>query len=188
MSSPSTFHPKLSCKMSSHSLEPMSLRGKAELRRWPSLVNFEIRDATISDAEAISRLITSLGRFFLADQTSPEVRPFLETLTPNAMAGRIAAPNFSYYVAENNAGICGVIALRDGTHLYHLFVREDTHRQGIAHALWEHARARSDAARFTVNSSPYAVPAYEHLGFKVQSAPQSADGLVFVPMAYVRDG
>lgn len=58
------------------------------------------------------------------------------------------------------------------------------HRRGVARALWEHARAESGGSAFTVNSSLFAVPIYERLGFIARSAPQSADGLVFVPMTY----
>ncbi len=146
-----------------------------------------IRQAKISDAEAISQLVTGMASYFLADPTSPNVQPFLGTLAPPATAERIAAANFSYYVADNNSGLCGVIALRDGSHLYHLFVRPDTHRQGFARALWEHARAKSGSSSFTVNSSLFAVPIYERLGFTAKSAAQSANGLLFVPMVYGHD-
>jgi hypothetical protein len=61
------------------------------------------------------------------------------------------------------------------------------HRQGVARALWEHARTRSGHSSFTVNSSLFAVRAYERLGFAATSAPQSERGLVSVPMAYGHD-
>ena len=60
--------------------------------------------------------------------------------------------------------------------------------QGIARALWNHVLNRSGNRSFSVNSSTYAVPAYERLGFKATDDPQAQDGLVFVPMAYQHDG
>jgi hypothetical protein len=37
---------------------------------------------------------------------------------------------------------------------------------------------------FTVNASLPAVRAYERMGFTATSAPQSANGVVFVPMVF----
>lgn len=76
-----------------------------------------IRQASAPDAEAISRMIMGLSSRFLADPASPGLKPFLDTLTPAATAARIVAPDYDYYVAESGAGICGVAALRDGSHL-----------------------------------------------------------------------
>lgn len=107
---------------------------------------------------------------------------------PSATAERIDAPSFGYYVAEGQAGLCGVIALREQSHLHHLFVRSDAHKQGVARALWEHAKSESDSSKLFVNSSLPAVPVYERFGFVAKDAPQSKNGLVFVPMEYVDDG
>lgn len=147
-------------------------------------MNFEIRQATASDAEAISRLVAGLAHFFLADPSSPEVKPFLAGLTPASFTERIGSSKFNHYVAEDSVGVCGVIALRDGSHLYHLFVRVDAQGQGLSRALWEHAKALSGNLNFTVNSSLFAVPVYERLGFVAKTPPQTANGVAFVPMGY----
>ena len=150
-------------------------------------MNFAIRQANASDAEAISHLVTGLAHYFLADPSSPEAEPFLAGLRPPSYAERIESPHFKHYVAEDPEGPCGIIALRDGSHLYHLFVRADAHGQGIARALWEHAKSLSGHSTFTVNSSLFAVPVYERLGFAAKAPPQTANGLVFVPMGYSQD-
>lgn len=150
-------------------------------------MTFAIRQAKTPDAEAISRLIIGLSPYFFAEPASPDVKHFLDTLAPGPTATRIAAPNFSYYVAEGSTGLCGVAALRDDSHLYHLFVHPDAHRQGIARALWQHVLEHSSSSTYTVNSSLFAVPVYEHLGFVAKSAPVSKDGLLFVPMVYGHD-
>lgn len=151
-------------------------------------MNILIRDARTADAKEISELITGWAHHYLDDPASPEAAPFLETLTPSATATRIDSPEFRYYVAEGATGLCGVIALRDHSHLYHLFVRTDAHRQGFARQLWEHARSRSSSCAFTVNSSLPAIPVYERFGFVATSAPQSKNGLSYVPMEYVPEG
>lgn len=145
-----------------------------------------IRPAQSSDAEAISRLINGLAHHFLIDPSSPDVAPFLETLTPTAIAQRILARDFRSYIAEDASGIHGFLALRGESHLYHLFVRADMHRQGVGRALWRHAVGQSEQSTFTVNSSLHAVPMYESLGFIAQGPSQTANGLVFVPMLLAR--
>ena len=153
-------------------------------RRRLSLNNLNIRKAKRSDAEAISHLVNELAHYFLADPSSDSVQSFLATLTPQAMAERIGAPNFCYYVAEDSSGLRGVICLRDGSHLYHLFVKTGSHKQGLARALWNHAKLQSDASVFTVNSSLFAVPVYERLGFVATNTPQTQYGVTFVPMLF----
>ena len=118
------------------------------------------------------------------DPAPAEAIPFLATLTPTATAERINAPNFGYYVAESLAGLCGVIALFEKSRLHHLFVRPDAHKQGVARALWEYAKSQSGSSTFVVNSSLPAIPVYERFGFVIRGAPQSKNGLMFVPMEY----
>jgi len=151
------------------------------------LVSFSIRPARESDAEEISALIVSLSHYFLSEPNSPEIGPFLKTLTPAATAERIGSDTFSCFVAEIEHEICGVMAVRNKNHVYHLFVQSQMHRKGIARALWEYVRTQFETEAFTVNSSLYAVPIYERLGFKVVKQPQNADGLVFVPMEFRHD-
>lgn len=148
-------------------------------------MNFSIRQATPLDAVAVSCLVADLAHYFVADSTS--VGPFLAGLKASSYAERIASPNFVHYLAEDVRGPCGIISLRDHSHVYHLFVRRDAHGQGIARALWEHAKALSSSSRFTVNSSLFAVPVYEHFGFVAKDSPQAANGLAFVPMEHARE-
>ncbi|WP_332939868.1 GNAT family N-acetyltransferase [Lysobacter sp. CCNWLW3] len=145
-------------------------------------MQFMVRPAHASDADEISGLITGWAHHYLEDPAPPEAGPFLATLTPSATAERIESPSFRYYVAEGTTGLCGVIALRERSPLYHLFVRSDSHGQGIARALWEQARSDSGSQTFVVNSSLPAIPVYERFGFVAKAEPQTKNGLVYVPM------
>ena len=147
-------------------------------------MDFVIREAVESDADAISELVTGWVHHYLEDPALPEAAPFLASLTPSSTAARIITGEFKYYVAVDNSGVCGVIAIRDNFHLYHLFVRADSHGKGIARSLWEHAKSSSGSATFVVNSSLPAVPVYQRFGFVVKDAPRSEKGLTFVPMEY----
>ena len=81
------------------------------------------------------------------------------------------------------------MALRDNSHVYHLFVDPRVQGQGIASALWAemkaHARAHGNPGRFTVNSSPGAMPVYSAFGFTAAGERQEDHGLIYVPMASV---
>ena len=82
--------------------------------------------------------------------------------------------------------MAGVVAMRENTHLFHLFVPRALHRQGMARQLWRAARdasiARGNTTGFTVNSSVYALPFYESLGFVATAPRVEADGIAYVPM------
>lgn len=41
--------------------------------------------------------------------------------------------------------------------------------------------------RLTVNSSPYAVPAYEKLGFQLNGEEETVSGIRFQPMIFIRE-
>lgn len=151
-------------------------------------MTFQIRPATLSDADEISGLITGWAHHYLENPPPPEAAVFLATLTPSTTAERIAAPSYRYYVAEGASGLLGVIALRESSHLYHLFVRADAHGQGIARSLWERAKSESGSNSFMVNSSLPAIPVYERFGFVATDSAQSKNGLVFVPMKYIANG
>ncbi len=76
--------------------------------------------------------------------------------------------------------------MRDNTHLFHMFVPRALHRRGMARRLWQAARdaslARGGVTAFTVNSSAYALPLYESLGFVATGPKVETGGIAFVPM------
>lgn len=82
--------------------------------------------------------------------------------------------------------LAGVIAVRDTTHIYHLFVMPEFHRKGVAAKLWERAKANALASGnkegFSVRSSEFAVPVYERFGFCVIGSRAEKGGIAFVPM------
>jgi ribosomal protein S18 acetylase RimI-like enzyme len=132
-----------------------------------------IRLADAADAESISALVTHLTDRFVAHEFSEEGREtMLRSMAPEAIRGYIEK-GFRYFVSESATGIDGVVATRDDTHLYHLFVAEHAQGQGLGTKLWHVARqACLDAGgtgEFTVFSSRQAVGFYEKLGFERES-------------------
>jgi GNAT superfamily N-acetyltransferase len=85
--------------------------------------------------------------------------------------------------------IVGVAEVRSFEHLSMLFVHPDWHQRGIAGELFarilaEVRRENPDLETLTVNSSPFAVPVYERLGFDITSEPITISGIVHIPMAF----
>ena len=87
-----------------------------------------------------------------------------------------------------NEEIVGVIATRDISHIALMFVNKEHHRQGIARQLYSAVLSEimrnPDITQVTVNSSPYAVAVYEHLGFVKTGVQQEKNGIIYVPMKH----
>lgn len=145
-----------------------------------------IQPAQESDAPSVAELIQTVAHYFLAAPSAAGAEGFLASLSPAAIAGYIRSQDFIYVLAFIEAELVGVAALRDNKHVYHLFVRPDCHRLGIAKRLWQElksqARAGGNTQGFTVNSSLYAVPVYVSFGFLPTGAAQAKNGISFQPM------
>jgi GNAT superfamily N-acetyltransferase len=145
-----------------------------------------IRDATPADAAAISALVRQSARnTIFANGPDDGCNYFLAMNTPAATTGRMRG-NYHYYIAEDEGQIVGMIAMRDNSHLYHLFVDQAWHGHGIGRRLWEHAREvcrrNGNPGRYTVNSTPEAIPIYERFGFVATGEIETRNGLTALPM------
>jgi predicted GNAT family N-acyltransferase len=83
--------------------------------------------------------------------------------------------------------IIGVIATKEISHIALMFVDKHYHRKGIARKLFDavlsELKDNTNATQITVNSSPYALKAYERLGFIKTDEQQENDGIIYIPMA-----
>ncbi len=90
---------------------------------------------------------------------------------------------WGYYIEDT---LAGVIATRDVSHISLMFVDKTFHKRGIARQLFDVVKKdiadNSDTEYISVNSSPYAVPVYERLGFVATDVQQEKDGIKYVPM------
>ncbi len=146
-----------------------------------------IRPANPSDCDAISALIRSVAHYFTVHPEGVGAEQFLQTIEPASIQGYVTAPNIDYWVGMKAERLVGVAAVRDNTHLLHLFVDAAFQGQGAGRELWRHAKAAAMAAGnqtgFTVNSTPYAVPVYQTFGFHATGERMVMHGVAFVPMA-----
>lgn len=146
----------------------------------------KIRLATVDDAPRISSLIRDLAKEFIVHEFSEEATSALLGSMDDPAIRRYIESGYRYHVAEEDGELAGVVAVRDNSHLYHLFVSERFQGQGLAGHLWEVAKTASLSAGnpglFTVNSSRYAVGMYENFGFVRQSEEVNCSGVVCIPM------
>jgi predicted N-acetyltransferase YhbS len=79
-----------------------------------------------------------------------------------------------------------VVALRDNSHLYHLFISPKFQGLGMANNLWQLAKAQAvrkgNPGRFTVNSSLGAAPVYRRFGFVSREPTVAKNGIFIQPM------
>jgi GNAT superfamily N-acetyltransferase len=145
-----------------------------------------IRKAKEVEASKIKDLVTSLSHFYLEDKNASLPQWFLATLELSEFQQRILSTNFVNYVYTENDIIIGYIAIKDSSHVYHLFVAEGHQGKGIAKELLKFTTSKLSSHTFTVRSSIYAVPIYKAFGFIESESAASKGGIRFQPMEFVR--
>lgn len=147
-----------------------------------------IKKATKANAGSISELILSVANYFTLDPQGKGAERFLASMSEASIQGYIESPSFAYYVCLVGGELAGVAAVREKSHLFHLFVSAKYQRNGISRLLWQYLTENifaSDAVNsITVNSTPYAVPVYEKFGFNIVGDKIERDGISFVPMRF----
>ena len=91
-------------------------------------------------------------------------------------------------IAERGGQIVGMVDVRDSCHVSLFFVEPDDRGHGVGRTLLESAiecclSAEPGLSAITVNSSPWAVPVYERLGFVATGSEIERNGIRALPMA-----
>ena len=136
----------------------------------------------------ISKLIHNIFHEFISwDFTEEGNSLFLDFIIPENLKERISKGNIAL-TAKNNNKIVGMIEIKDYNHICLLFVDKEFQKNGIARLLFTSVlkiiKENSRTAFIDVNSSIYAVPIYQKLGFTAQNSVQDYAGIKYVPMAY----
>lgn len=96
---------------------------------------------------------------------------------------------FGAYCGGTLSGIC---AHRAATHITLMFVRREFQRRGIGRALIqaaiEHIHLIYGTYAVTLNAAPCGIEFYKSVGFIPTDMEQMADGIIFTPMIYCRQG
>lgn len=89
-----------------------------------------------------------------------------------------------FYGAYEEHTLIGVLVMRAPQHIGYFFVREDCQHRGVGKKLFETMRLDYVLQEFTVNSSPYAVDVYRHLGFVTTDSERITNGIRYTPMRF----
>ena len=138
-----------------------------------------IRTAHVQDLISIQQLIQPYIADFAINPKGQEKFSllFLEKL--------LLSTEIDYFVDEDAEKIRGLIAYTSSSHLLHFFVDQSYQRQGIGRKLWNFVLERLEtngSTSITVNSSLYAVPIYQKIGFHIISDVCEFEGIRFVKM------
>ena len=150
------------------------------------MTKLTIRQAGPGDAVAVSALIFPLLPLLTLEPDGAGAEQFIETMQVPTIARVLAEQRYDYQLGYVGDELAGVVAVRDHAHLFHLFVAAKWQGRGFGRLLWQAARKRALPGNpngvFTVNSSPFALEMYRHLGF-VATAPRAEhDGIAYIPM------
>lgn len=139
-------------------------------------------------AEAMALVKQVFMEYEAPDYEQTGVDFFLEYIEPTAMKQRIEKKKISVWCAIVDETMVGVVAMRPPCAVSLLFVDTLWHRKGIARQMFEHAIAeyREENATVTVHSSPYAVEAYRKMGFINTGPAETAFGVKYQPMVYMK--
>jgi len=144
-----------------------------------------IREMNFNDISSVTELIKEVfDEFMSGDYTKEGIKNFYEFISPPSLRERLSSGN-RFFIAENGDIIAGVIEVRDNSHIALFYVKRTFHGMGIGRSLFEHAlKEIPPGTAVTVNSSPFAIPVYEKLGFTRHLPARMKDGMAFIPMRY----
>jgi len=150
-----------------------------------------IRKATVTDSSEISSLISRNAKSLLNDDFDGDGLVFFLNTVSDQSIREYMEQGFNYVVALVRHEIVGVIAIKDYRHMFHLFVDKAHHKKGIAKQLWDNISrdsiARGNTEIFTLNSTSYALPVYQHWGFNRTDDLQTRHGISYTPMELIVD-
>ncbi|GLQ88814.1 GNAT family N-acetyltransferase [Dyella flagellata] len=147
-----------------------------------------IRLAQADDACAIGVLSRRVVRRWVLPEQSPKIgRELLLRLSAGSLRQKIIEGQ-RFHLAYLGEVLVGVAAMRDDSHLLHLYVGTRYQGRGIARRLWQRtlndAVRRAGTRRFTLNATRCAVPVYVRLGFHAEGPERpSPSGVITTPMS-----
>ena len=148
---------------------------------------FTYRQMQAEDILEVSNLVARVFNELVAPEYSSEgVQEFHRYIEPTAFRARSQSNHFSL-IALAQTKIVGMIEMRDYNHVSLLFVAQDYRRRGIAKELLYQAIQicqgyEPQPLEISVNSSSFAMPIYEKLGFYQVGEKQIRNGIGFIPM------
>jgi len=156
-------------------------------------VEMKIRIAKETDAAAISLLVLKTAKAHIRGEFSDDGWELFQRLF-NEDCQRELLRNKQYYflVVEQHKQIIGMLALKDISHIFQLFISTDWQRQGVGLMLWNHylqaiktnKLSKQHFDRITLNASDFGKGFYLKLGFEIAGRRQMKKGVYINPLSY----
>lgn len=149
--------------------------------------NISFREINLGEDDIVFKVVTDCFNQFIAPGYSCEgIIKFTKHIIPNCLREGLKNGNYTLVALYKNE-IVGVIVVRNTNHISLLFVKKKYQNMGIAKKLFELSLDKSknmnhSISLIEVNSSPYAVKIYGHLGFIAIDVENVVDGVRFIPM------
>ena len=149
------------------------------------------RDMAIGEEGAVSALVESVFNELIAPDCEEEgITEFFRYANRDAIKERMHSGGF-ILVAAIEGRLAGILEFTPPDCIAMLFVT--IRGQGIAKGLLSRAIARAlveipSLTKLVVHSSPYAVQAYEKLGFRCSGMPTKENGIAYIPMELTLNG
>ncbi len=138
------------------------------------------------DVEEALALIHSVFEEFVGQDYSGIGRTFFKRAVDVDFLNGLPGRNGFSLTVKNEGKIIGIISIRDFAHVALFFVKKEYQGKGIGRELFEEAKRKiketGKIKEMQVNSSPYAVPIYSALGFKITEAEKEENGMKYIPM------
>lgn len=153
---------------------------------------FEIRKVQSHEVDEALSLALEVFMEFEAPDYKPEgVETFRQLMNDENYIQGYKRGICPMYAAFDNGKIIGLIGMRENkTHINLAFVKKEYHRKGVATEIFRFLledlrRENPPLSEITLNSSPYGLPFYLHLGFIPQSEELEKDGIRYTPMRFL---
>ena len=147
-------------------------------------MNVEISRLELSELSEAKKLVKKVFMTFEAPDYSKEGVAHFLTYLDEELEMELSVNQVQVWCGKDERQIVGLLAVRLPAHVALLFVDEAYHRQGIAKQLFQEMLSELMPEQVTVNSSPYAVPIYERLGFQIEGNEKTVSGIRFQSMVY----
>jgi len=145
----------------------------------------EMTADSLKNSNALQMLWDTFKEFEANKYTAEGLREFQNYIEYTSMRRRLENSELMMWGCFHNGKAIGLIAGRDPGHISLLFVDKQYHRQGVARALYQKfVEHYSNCSEISVNSSLYAIEAYQRLGFVATDVEQQKNGIRFVPMKH----
>lgn len=154
-------------------------------------MEYEMRRLTAQDLPAALALAWDTFMRFEAPDYGPEgVETFRRTLIENEeFLEKCRSGENRMWGAFDGELLIGLNGMRGESHICLVFTHHAYHRKGIATALFHRVlvdirKENPSLKKITLNSSPYGLPFYLHMGLYPTDQEKTIDGIRFTPMAY----